>query len=142
MFTRFNIITGSPWKVLVMAAGGAVSGGGNPNSTGSVVGDSTRLVPARVPAVFEVVAAPGSGAFTKNEVRLFKPYTVVNFYNPNNVNFHDIIQIGVNVVAPSKRLVPSRVTETPGKSSGFQIEFIPEEVGTHIIEVCSSRNFI
>lgn len=41
------------------------------------------------------------------------------------------------MIAPSKRLVSSRILDAPGKPSAFRIEFIPDEVGTHVIEVCS-----
>lgn len=50
-------MTGSPWTVEVMA-GPAAGGGGEP----------TRLIPARVPAVFEISTAPGAATFSKNEV--------------------------------------------------------------------------
>lgn len=48
-----------------MSGGGGGGGGG-----GAVVGEGTRLVPAREPAVFEVLTTPGGGTFTKGEVRL------------------------------------------------------------------------
>lgn len=59
------IVSGSPWKVEVMA--GPVGGGG---------GEPTRLIPARVPAVFEISTSPGSATFTKNDVsfNVTKPY--------------------------------------------------------------------
>lgn len=51
------LVTGSPWTVEVMA--GPAGGGG---------GEPTRLIPARVPAVFEISTAPGTATFSKNEV--------------------------------------------------------------------------
>lgn len=42
-------------------AGPAGGGGGEP----------TRLIPARVPAVFEISTSPGSTTFTKNEVNIY-----------------------------------------------------------------------
>lgn len=41
-------------------AGPAGGGGGEP----------TRLIPARVPAVFEITTSPGTATFSKNEVNL------------------------------------------------------------------------
>ncbi|XP_025831707.1 filamin-A isoform X1 [Agrilus planipennis] len=76
-------------------------------SSVSVLGESTRLVPAHVSAVFEIV--------TKN---------------------HNIIpeDITVHVISPSKRAIQARVL--PGTRTGVQsVEFVPNEVGTHIIEV-------
>lgn len=51
--------SGSPWKVEVMA--GPAGGGG---------GEPTRLIPARVPAVFEISTSPGAATFSKNEVTM------------------------------------------------------------------------
>ncbi|XP_063833667.1 filamin-A isoform X2 [Ostrinia nubilalis] len=92
-------VPGSPWKVEVMA--GPASGGG---------GESTRLIPARVPAVFEISTAPGTGTFSKNEV-------------------------GVTVTAPSRRPVTARVLDVAERPGVFRLEFTPEEVGTHLIDV-------
>ncbi|GBP23056.1 Filamin-A [Eumeta japonica] len=89
---------GSPWAVSVMA--GPAGGGG----------ESPRLIPARVPAVFEVSTAPGSASFGKNEV-------------------------GVTVTAPSRRPVAARVLDLPERPGVYRIEFTPEEVGTHLVEV-------
>ncbi|XP_047523197.1 filamin-A isoform X1 [Pieris napi] len=91
-------VPGSPWEVDVMA--GPVGGGGEP----------TRLIPARVPAVFEISTAHGDNTFTKNEV-------------------------GVTVTAPSRRLVTSRVLDVAERPGVFRIEFTPDEVGTHLIDV-------
>lgn len=76
------------------------------NSSLSVLGETTRLVPANSPAVFEIIT---------------------------NTNVaHD--DLTVHVIAPSKRVVPARVM--PGSRTGVQsVEFIPTEVGTHVIEV-------
>lgn len=72
----------------------------------SVLGESTRLVPANHPAVFEIIT---STSLTPDE-------------------------LSVHVVSPSKRIVQARVL--PGNRSGIQqVEFVPSEVGTHVVEV-------
>ncbi|XP_013193128.2 filamin-A [Amyelois transitella] len=91
-------VPGSPWKVEVMA--GPAGGGGEP----------ARLIPARVPAVFEITTAPGTTTFTKSEV-------------------------GVTVTAPSRRPVTARVLDVAERPGVYRIEFTPEEVGTHLIDV-------
>ncbi|CAH0406004.1 unnamed protein product [Chilo suppressalis] len=73
-------------------------------------GEPTRLIPARVPAVFEIATAPGTATFNKNEV-------------------------GVSVTAPSRRPVTARVLDVAERPGVFRIEFTPEEVGTHLIDV-------
>lgn len=78
-------------------------------TSGSVLGDSTRLVPANAPAVFEVLSPPGMPLVSRSEV-------------------------GVNVLSPSKRSVPVRVQDGLHKGS-YRLEFVPTEVGTHVIEV-------
>ncbi|XP_039765519.1 filamin-A [Pararge aegeria] len=92
-------VYGSPWKVEVMA--GPAGGGG---------GEPTRLIPARVPAVFEISTSPGAPTFSKNEV-------------------------GVTVTAPSRRPVTARVLDVSERPGVYRIEFTPEEVGTHLIDV-------
>ncbi|XP_026726106.1 filamin-C isoform X1 [Trichoplusia ni] len=92
-------VPGSPWKVEVMA--GPAGGGG---------GEPTRLIPARVPAVFEISTSPGTASFSKNEV-------------------------GVTVTAPSRRPVTARVLDVAERPGVYRIEFTPEEVGTHLIDV-------
>ncbi|XP_052737340.1 filamin-A [Bicyclus anynana] len=92
-------VFGSPWKVEVMA--GPAGGGG---------GEPTRLIPARVPAVFEISTSPGAPTFNKNEV-------------------------GVTVTAPSRRPVTARVLDVSERPGVYRIEFTPEEVGTHLIDV-------
>lgn len=78
----------------------------NNNSSISVLGDSTRLVPANTPAVFEIITSTNTA--------------------PADVT--------VDVISPSKRSVSSRVL--PGIRTGVQsVEFVPTEVGTHIVEV-------
>ncbi|XP_026764452.2 filamin-A [Galleria mellonella] len=91
-------VPGSPWKVEVMA--GPAGGGGEP----------TKLIPARVPAVFEISTSPGTATFNKNEV-------------------------GVTVTAPSRRPVTARVLDVAERPGVYRIEFTPEEVGTHLIDV-------
>lgn len=72
----------------------------------SVLGESTRLVPANATAVFEIITSA-------------------------NVAPDDL---AVHVIAPSKRAVQARVL--PGNRTGVQsVEFVPLEVGTHVIEV-------
>lgn len=76
------------------------------NTTLSVLGESTRLVPANTSAVFEII--------TNTNIA------------PDDLSVH--------VISPSKRVVPARVL--PGNRTGVQsVEFVPTEVGTHIIEV-------
>jgi filamin len=89
------LFQGSPWHVNIMS-----------NSNLSVLGDTTRLVPANASAVFEIITS-------------------------TNVAPDDLM---VHVIAPSKRSVQARVL--PGSRTGVQsVEFVPTEVGTHIIEV-------
>ncbi|XP_045503234.1 filamin-A [Colias croceus] len=92
-------VPGSPWQVEVMA--GPAGGGG---------GEPTRLIPARVPAVFEISTSPGASSFSKNEV-------------------------GMTVTAPSRRQVTARVLDVAERPGVYRIEFTPEEVGTHLIDV-------
>lgn len=76
------------------------------NSSLSVLGESTRLVPANSPAIFEIITS-------------------------TNVAPDDL---SVHVISPSKRALPARVL--PGNRTGVQsVEFVPTEVGTHIVEV-------
>lgn len=76
------------------------------NSSMSVVGEATRLVPANAAATFEIITS-------------------------SNVAPDDL---RVHVISPSKRAVQARVL--PGNRTGVQsVEFVPTEVGTHIIEV-------
>ncbi|XP_048520685.1 filamin-A [Dendroctonus ponderosae] len=96
---QFNgdTVPGSPWHVNIMA---------NTGSNISVMGESTRLVPANAPAIFEIITN-------------------------TNIAPDDLL---VHVIAPSKRTVPARVL--PGNRTGVQsVEFVPTEVGTHIVEV-------
>lgn len=73
----------------------------------SVMGDSTRLVPTNSPAIFEIITTNPSLSSDK---------------------------LTVNVISPSKRIVPARVL--PGLNPGVHsVEFLPTEVGTHIVEV-------
>lgn len=70
------------------------------------MGESTRLVPANTPAMFEIIT------------------------NSNTAP----ADLTVHVIAPSKRSVPARVL--PGNRTGVQsVEFVPTEVGTHVVEV-------
>ncbi|XP_076639876.1 filamin-type immunoglobulin domains fbug isoform X1 [Colletes latitarsis] len=72
----------------------------------SVIGDSIRLVPAGSPALFELSAL----GFNSNE-------------------------IDVQIITPSKRHIPARIDEEPGRSGEFRVEFTPTEVGSHLVEV-------
>lgn len=73
----------------------------------TALGDSTRLVAANSPAVFEVLPPPGS---------------VLNR-----------MECVATVIAPSKKKVNARVTHEAANGA-MRIEFVPTEVGTHIIE--------
>ncbi|XP_014471326.1 PREDICTED: filamin-A isoform X4 [Dinoponera quadriceps] len=72
----------------------------------SVIGDSIRLVPAGSPALFELSAL----GFRSSE-------------------------IDVQIITPSKRHIPARIDEEPGRSGEFRVEFTPTEVGSHLVEV-------
>ncbi|XP_076270429.1 filamin-type immunoglobulin domains fbug isoform X3 [Rhynchophorus ferrugineus] len=96
---KFNreTVPGSPWHVNIVD---------NTGANVSVMGESTRLVPANSPAVFEIITNTNTA--------------------PDDLMVH--------VIAPSKRTVPARVL--PGNRTGVQsVEFVPTEVGTHIVEV-------
>lgn len=76
------------------------------NSNLSVLGESTRLVPTNSPAIFEIIT---------------------------NTNIAPA-DLSVHVISPSKRAVSARVL--PGNRTGVQsVEFVPIEVGTHVVEV-------
>lgn len=63
------LFPGSPWKVEVMA--GPAGGGG---------GEPTRLIPARVPAVFEISTSPGAPTFSKNEVIIIHVVFLASYF--------------------------------------------------------------
>ncbi|KAG5896802.1 hypothetical protein JTB14_032047 [Gonioctena quinquepunctata] len=89
-------VPGSPWHVNIMSN----------NSNLSVLGESTRLVPANTPTVFEIITTTNTAP----------------------------TDLSVQVISPSKRVVPARVQ--PGNRTGVQsVEFVPTEVGTHLVEV-------
>lgn len=44
-------------------------------------------------------------------------------------------KVGVTVTAPSRRPVTSRVLDVVERPGVYRIEFTPEEVGTHLIDV-------
>lgn len=73
----------------------------------TALGESTRLVPANVPAVFEVLPPPGA-----------------------SIRGSDCV---ATVLSPSKSKVNARVTHEAANGA-VRIEFVPNEVGTHIIE--------
>nr|XP_023019236.1 filamin-C isoform X2 [Leptinotarsa decemlineata] len=76
------------------------------NANLSVLGESTRLVPANTPTVFEIITTTNTAP----------------------------ADLSVQVISPSKRVVPARVQ--PGNRTGVQsVEFVPTEVGTHVVEV-------
>ena len=78
----------------------------NTNSNLSVLGESTRLVPANTPAIFEIITSTNTAP----------------------------ADLSVHVISPSKRSVQARVL--PGNRTGVQsVEFVPTEVGTHVVEV-------
>nr|XP_023019237.1 filamin-A isoform X3 [Leptinotarsa decemlineata] len=95
---KFNgeTVPGSPWHVNIMSN----------NANLSVLGESTRLVPANTPTVFEIITTTNTAP----------------------------ADLSVQVISPSKRVVPARVQ--PGNRTGVQsVEFVPTEVGTHVVEV-------
>jgi filamin len=73
----------------------------------TALGDSTRLVSANLPAVFELLPSPGT-TLSRGECI-------------------------ANVLSPSKSKVNARVSHEAANGA-MRIEFIPTEVGTHIIE--------
>ncbi|EAT32720.1 AAEL015058-PA [Aedes aegypti] len=90
------IPAGSPWNINIMSSPGLTA-----------LGESTRLVPANVPAVFEVLPPPGA-----------------------SIRGSDCV---ATVLSPSKSKVNARVTHEAANGA-VRIEFVPNEVGTHIIE--------
>lgn len=78
---------------------------GSPGFT--TLGESTRLVARNSPAVFEVLPPPGS-----------------------TLNRGECV---ATVLSPSKSKVNARVTHEAANGA-MRIEFVPTEVGTHIIE--------
>ena len=79
-----------------------------PSSPGvTALGESTRLVPANQPAVFEILPPPGSSLRASDCV--------------------------ATVLSPSKSKVNARITNEAANGA-IRIEFTPKEVGTHIIE--------
>jgi filamin len=79
-----------------------------PSSSGlTALGESTRLVSANQPAVFEILPPPGMSLRTSDCV--------------------------ATVLSPSKSKVNARITNEAANGA-MRIEFLPKEVGTHIIE--------
>ncbi|XP_054089626.1 filamin-C isoform X2 [Zeugodacus cucurbitae] len=89
-------VPGSPWHVEIMSTPGLTA-----------LGESTRLVPANTPAVFEILPPPGQ-SLSKGECV-------------------------ATVLTPSKSKLNARVTHEAANGAA-RIEFVPTEVGTHIIE--------
>lgn len=98
----FLSFSGSPWHVDIMSSPGLTP-----------LGDSTRLVPANTPAVFEILPPPGS-----------------------SLSRGDCL---ATVLSPSKTKVNARVTHEAANGA-MRIEFVPTEVGTHVIEASISGN--
>uniref|UniRef100_A0A2M4CKF2 Putative actin-binding cytoskeleton protein filamin n=1 Tax=Anopheles darlingi TaxID=43151 RepID=A0A2M4CKF2_ANODA len=89
-------VPGSPWNINIMSSPGLTA-----------LGESTRLVPANLPAVFEVLPPPGA-----------------------SIRGSDCV---ATVLSPSKAKVSARVTHE-SSNGALRIEFVPSEVGTHIVE--------
>ncbi|XP_058120386.1 filamin-A isoform X1 [Anopheles ziemanni] len=89
-------VPGSPWNINIMSSPGLTA-----------LGESTRLVPANLPAVFEVLPPPGA-----------------------SIRGSDCV---ATVLSPSKTKVSARVTHESANGA-LRIEFVPSEVGTHIVE--------
>lgn len=88
---------GSPWHIDIM-----------PSSPGlTPLGESTRLVAANTPAVFEILPPPGM-----------------------SLGRGDCV---ATVLSPSKSKVNARITNEAANGA-MRIEFMPKEVGTHTIE--------
>ncbi|XP_055380209.1 filamin-A isoform X2 [Condylostylus longicornis] len=91
-----DTVPGSPWHVDIMSSPGLTA-----------LGESTRLVPANSPAVFEILPPPGA-----------------------SLNRGECL---ASVLSPSKTKVNARITHEAANGA-MRIEFVPTEVGTHIIE--------
>ncbi|XP_023302338.2 filamin-B isoform X2 [Lucilia cuprina] len=89
-------VPGSPWHVEIMSTPGITA-----------LGESTRLVPANTPAVFDILPPPGQ-SLAKGECV-------------------------ATVLGPNKTKLNARVTHEAANGAA-RIEFVPTEVGTHIIE--------
>ncbi|XP_053675765.1 filamin-A [Anopheles nili] len=89
-------VPGSPWNINIMSSPGLTA-----------LGESTRLVPANLPAVFEVLPPPGA-----------------------SIRGGDCV---ATVLSPSKAKVSARVAHESANGA-LRIEFVPSEVGTHIVE--------
>ncbi|XP_013109625.2 filamin-C isoform X2 [Stomoxys calcitrans] len=89
-------IPGSPWHVEIMSTPGLTA-----------LGESTRLVPANTPAVFDILPPPGQ-SLAKGECV-------------------------ATVLGPNKTKLNARVTHEAANGAA-RIEFVPTEVGTHVIE--------
>lgn len=90
-------LLGSPWHIDIM-----------PSSPGlQPLGETTRLVPANHPAVFEILPPPGT-----------------------TLSRSDCV---VTVLSPSKNTVNARINNEAANGA-MRIEFTPIEVGTHIVE--------
>lgn len=48
---------------------------------------------------------------------------------------YKIYSFYIEITAPSKRHIPARIEEEPGRSGEFRVEFTPTEVGSHLVEV-------
>nr|XP_016928916.1 filamin-A isoform X2 [Drosophila suzukii] len=89
-------VPGSPWHAEIMSSPGLTA-----------LGESTRLVPANTPAVFEILPPPGQ-SLSKGECV-------------------------ASVLTPSKSKLNARVTHEAANGAA-RIEFVPTEVGTHVID--------
>ncbi|XP_032590388.1 filamin-A isoform X2 [Drosophila grimshawi] len=89
-------VPGSPWHAEIMSSPGLTA-----------LGESTRLVPANTPAVFEILPPPGQ-SLSKGECV-------------------------ATVLTPNKSKLNARVTHEAANGAA-RIEFVPTEVGTHIID--------
>jgi filamin len=90
-------VPGSPWHINIMNS--------SPGLT--PLGESTKLIPANTPAVFEILPPPGS-TLSRGECV-------------------------ATVLSPNKSKVNARITQEAANGA-MRIEFIPKEVGTHIVE--------
>ncbi|XP_052841047.1 filamin-C isoform X2 [Drosophila gunungcola] len=91
-----DTVPGSPWHAEIMSSPGLTA-----------LGESTRLVPANTPAVFEILPPPGQ-SLSKGECV-------------------------ATVLTPSKSKLNARVTHEAANGAA-RIEFVPTEVGTHVID--------
>lgn len=81
--------------------------------------------------------------FYKKNIELGKDKSFfIKFYLFLKSNMTYFGQVGVTVTAPSRRPVTARVLDVVERPGVYRIEFTPDEVGTHLIDVSIILNVI